>query len=90
MNDRKNFKIDIDKGYYNKTYSKDGVNYLVADKEYPYYIVQLTKMYKDVDNKEDLKKAIKRDLTEIIEALDTEKQNEKCDKEKEREDKEHE
>lgn len=74
MNDKEKIKLEIEKGYYNKTYSKDGINYIVADKDYPYYMVHLYKRYKDIDNKEELKRELKKDLKELVVALDEEKE----------------
>ena len=64
-------KIDIKKGNYNKTVCKDGIHHEVdTSKDYTYYEVNLFKRYYDIESKEELKKQIKKDLTELIKALD--------------------
>ena len=70
--------IDIRKGTYNKTISKDGIIHIVdTEKEYTYYEVELFNRYYDIQNREELKQRIKKDLEDIIKALDKEKEEEK-------------
>lgn len=70
-------KIDIQKGYYNKTYTEDGITHIVDEsKQYPYFEVNLFKRYFDVNDREELKEKISKDLKEIIAALDKEKERE--------------
>ena len=76
MNDKSKLKLEIEKGYYNKTYTKDGMTYEVADVDYPYYMVHLYKRYDEINSKEELKRELKKDLKELVIALDEEKERE--------------
>lgn len=67
---KKSFKFDINKGYYNKTTTKDGLNHTVDETlEYPYFEVSLYKMYYDIDSKEELKRLIIDDLLDTVRGL---------------------
>lgn len=71
-------KIDIKKRKYNKTKTTDGIHYEVdTDTEYECYEVILAGRYTDVNNKEELKKKLVKDLQDIIKSLEIEKEEER-------------
>jgi hypothetical protein len=71
-------KIDIRKRKYNKTKTTDGIHYEVdTDKEYECYEVILAGRYTDINNREELKKKLIKDLQDIIKSLEIEKEEER-------------
>ena len=71
---KNNIQIEIEKGYYNKTQTKDGVIHEIVNQDYPYYMVHIYKRYLDIDNKEELKRQLREDLKELELALENEKE----------------
>lgn len=63
--------IDIHKSFYNKTIvQEDGVTNIVdTTKNYPLYLLQLSKYYMDVDSKEEVIDNIIQDLQTTIKEL---------------------
>lgn len=67
-------KIEINKGTYNKTTTKNGITHIVdTSKEYTYYEVHMYVRYKDINSREELENKLKNDLKEIINAIDKER-----------------
>ena len=74
-------KIDIRKGFYNKTRTQDGINHIIdTEKEYIYYELSISNAYFNIENESELKKAICNDLKNIIKALEQEKEMDKDEK----------
>lgn len=77
-------KIDIRKGFYNKTRTQDGINHIIdTQNEYIYYEVSICNAYFNVENEQELKKAICNDLRTIIKALEKEKEMDKNEEQQE-------
>ena len=68
-------KINIRKGTYHKTVRKDGITHEVdTSKNYIYYAVEIYGRYYDIHSREQLEEIIKKDLQDIVNALDKEKE----------------
>lgn len=78
--------LDIQKSFYHKSkVQEDGITHIIdTEHEYPMYVVQLFGMYKDIDNRDELIKQIRRDLQSTLDNLD--KVQEDREKGKERDD----
>lgn len=64
-------KLEIVKSWYNKTkVQEDGVNYYVEPTQHPMYQFDLYKNYFDIEDKEEVVKAIIDDLKDTIRQLE--------------------
>lgn len=67
---KKDFELNIHKGKYSKTILEDKIQTVDTSKKYTYYDVSLTKIYFDVNSKEELIKNIKTDLENLTRNLE--------------------
>lgn len=56
--------IEVQKSWYNKTKTEDGITHIVDDKQYTNYIVNINKIY-FIENEIEFLKELKKDLLEL-------------------------